>query len=89
MSGVDWYVEGDSFGNCNCSYGCPCQFEALPTHGNCRGFEVLRIDKGHYGDVRLDGLKAARSTPGPVIFKARARCRSSSTSAPTRHSGKR
>ena len=48
MSGVDWYVEGPSFGSCNCSYGCPCQFEALPTHGHCRGFEVLRIDKGHF-----------------------------------------
>jgi hypothetical protein len=56
---IDWYVEGIEFGSCNCSYGCPCQFEAPPTHGNCRGFEVLRIDKGHYGDVPLAGLKVA------------------------------
>jgi len=69
MSGVDWYVEGDSFGSCNCSYGCPCQFEALPTHGHCRGFEVFRIDKGHFGAVRLDGLKGALlyAWPGPVF----------------------
>ena len=69
MSGVDWYVEGVSFGNCNCSYGCPCQFEALPTHGNCRGFEVLRIDKGHFGDVRLDGLKCSviYAWPGAIF----------------------
>lgn len=66
---VDWYVEGVEFGNCNCSYGCPCQFEALPTYGNCRGFEVLRIDKGHFGDVDLSGLKIAMlyAWPGPIF----------------------
>lgn len=66
---IDWYVEGESFGNCNCAYGCPCQFEALPTHGNCHGFEVLRIDKGHFGDVDLSGLKTAifYAWPGPIF----------------------
>lgn len=66
---VDWYVEGDVFGNCNCGYGCPCQFEDLPTHGNCRGFEVLRIDKGHFGDMDLAGLKIAMfyAWPGPIF----------------------
>ena len=29
MSMIDWYIEGSEFGNCNCSFGCPCQFEAL------------------------------------------------------------
>ena len=56
MANVDWYVEGVEFGNCNCDYSCPCQFEALPTQGNCRGFEVVRIDRGHFGEVKLDGL---------------------------------
>lgn len=66
---VDWYVEGDVFGNCNCGYGCPCQFEDIPTHGNCRGFEVLRIDKGHFGDMDLAGLKIAMfyAWPGPIF----------------------
>jgi hypothetical protein len=69
MSRVDWYVEGPSFGSCNCSYGCPCQFEALPTHGHCTGFEVLRIDKGHFGAVRLEGTQAAMiyAWPGAVF----------------------
>jgi hypothetical protein len=69
MSQVDWYVEGPSFGSCNCSYGCPCQFEDLPTHGNCTGFEVLRVDKGHFGNVKLDGVQAALTYawPGPVF----------------------
>ncbi len=69
MSNVDWYVEGPSFGNCNCAYGCPCQFEALPTPGHCRGFEVLRIDRGHFGEIRLDGTRCAMlyAWPGPVF----------------------
>ena len=43
--------------------------EALPTHGNCRGFEVLRIDKGHFGDVTLDGLTCGilYAWPGPIF----------------------
>ncbi len=66
---IDWYVEGASFGNCNCAYGCPCQFEALPTHGSCHGFEILRIDKGHFGDTDLSGLKIAMfyAWPGPIF----------------------
>lgn len=66
---IDWYVEGVSFGNCSCRYGCPCQFEDLPSQGYCRGFEVLRIDKGRFGDVPLAGLQAALvyAWPGAVF----------------------
>ena len=64
----DWYVEGVQFGGCNCAYGCPCQFEAGPTQGNCRGVEVLRIDKGHFENLDLSGLKIAMfyAWPGPI-----------------------
>jgi len=67
---VDWYVEGLEFSNCSCDYSCPCQFEARPTHGYCRGFEVLRIDRGHFGDVALDGLRVAMiyAWPGPIYL---------------------
>ena len=69
MSMIDWYVEGPSYGSCNCDWSCPCQFEALPTEGNCRGFEAFRVDKGHFGDVTLDGLNAAvfYAWPGPIF----------------------
>ena len=30
-----WELHGRSFGNCNCAFGCPCQFNALPTYGTC------------------------------------------------------
>ena len=69
MVQIRWYVEGVEFGVCNCAYGCPCQFEDLPTEGHCHGFEVVRIDRGNFGDVKLDGLTAALvySWPGPVF----------------------
>jgi hypothetical protein len=69
MAQVDWYIEGAEFSNCNCDYACPCQFESRrPTHGDCRGFAAVRIDKGHFGDVALDGLGAALlyAWPGPI-----------------------
>ncbi len=69
MPNVDWYIEGKEFGNCNCAYGCPCQFEDIPTHGHCRGFEALEIARGHFGEVKLDGLRCAMlyAWPGPVF----------------------
>jgi hypothetical protein len=63
-----WQMKARELVNCNCAYGCPCQFNALPTHGNCRAVIGYQIDEGHYGDVRLDGLRAAMiaSWPGPI-----------------------
>jgi hypothetical protein len=66
---IDWMIEGVTFGNCNCDYGCPCQFELRPNHGHCRGFEVGRIERGHFGAVQLDGLSYALTYawPGAVF----------------------
>jgi hypothetical protein len=63
-----WQIKARELANCNCAYGCPCQFNALPTHGNCRALIGYQIDAGHYGDIRLDGLRAAliASWPGPI-----------------------
>ena len=65
---IPWEIHGSEFGNCSCSYGCPCQFNALPTHGYCRAVGFFRIDRGHFGDVSLDGLKCglAAKWPGAV-----------------------
>jgi hypothetical protein len=54
---VDWSMQGSEFTNCNCSWGCPCQFNGPPTSGHCRAFGIIQIDKGHFGDVPLDGLR--------------------------------
>lgn len=56
MAYVDWSIKGPEYGNCNCAWGCPCQFNALPTDGTCRAAVGMRIDEGHFGDVSLDGL---------------------------------
>ena len=66
---IDWEIEAVSFGGCNCDYGCPCQFELRPTEGHCRGFEVSRIERGHFGDVPLAGLHFAVTYgwPGAVF----------------------
>jgi|SRR5688572_169017 len=55
MSHVDWEMQGLEITTCNCDYGCPCQFNALPTRGNCRATVAMRVDRGHFGDVKLDG----------------------------------
>ena len=63
-----WEIKGREFGNCNCAYGCPCQFNALPTHGNCEAAVGVVIRKGHHGTVKLDGVRAVMMAkwPGPI-----------------------
>jgi hypothetical protein len=63
-----WEIQGRELFNCNCSYGCPCQFNALPTKGFCETNGAIAIDQGFYGNVRLDGLKVAIAAawPGPI-----------------------
>jgi hypothetical protein len=63
-----WEIQGSELVNCNCSYGCPCQFNALPSKGFCEAMGAISIDKGHYGDVSLDGVKIAVvfQWPGPI-----------------------
>lgn len=57
MKFVEWSMQGTFMTNCNCSYGCPCQFNSLPTHGDCRAYGFMQIEQGKFGDVPLDGLR--------------------------------
>jgi len=68
MKFVEWSIQGVEFANCNCAIGCPCQFNALPTHGHCRAHTFVLIEKGHFGDVPLDGLRwgILGQWPGPI-----------------------
>ncbi len=65
---VDWEIHGHCFGNCNCDYSCPCQFEAAPTYGDCRGTGFFRIERGYFGEEQLNGLTmgAIYDWPGPI-----------------------
>lgn len=65
MAMTEWFVKAREFSNCNCSYGCPCQFNALPTHGNCMAAIGYQIDEGRFGDVKLDGLRAVATYKWP------------------------
>lgn len=68
MLNTHWTIKGREFTNCNCAYGCPCQFNALPTHGHCQAVVGMQIDEGHHGNTPLDGLKfvGVFSWPGPI-----------------------
>jgi hypothetical protein len=68
MAEMSWTIEGREFVHCNCAYGCPCQFNALPTHGNCQAVAAIEIERGHHGETRLDGLNIGMvvSWPGPI-----------------------
>lgn len=63
-----WEIDALEIANCNCSFGCPCQFNALPTNGNCEAAVGFIIKSGFHGDVRLDGVKMAfmGKWPGPI-----------------------
>src|SRR5687767_6673940 len=51
-----WKLNGTVFVACNCDWGCPCNFNALPTKGKCEGGWTWHVDKGTYGQVTLDDL---------------------------------
>lgn len=57
MAFIEWRMQGPEIANCNCDWGCPCQFNALPTHGFCRAMTGMRVDHGYFGDISLDGVK--------------------------------
>lgn len=57
---TDWTIKGREFVHCNCAWGCPCQFWALPTHGFCEALEATEIEQGHFGDIILDGVRYAQ-----------------------------
>lgn len=57
MAFVEWRIKGPEISNCNCAWGCPCQFNALPTYGDCRAMTGMRVDEGYFGEISLAGTK--------------------------------
>lgn len=68
MTRTDWRLVGQWIKNCNCDFGCPCDFNAPPTHGNCTGVAGMHIEEDTFGDVNLDGLNFLVTIhfPGPL-----------------------
>lgn len=70
-----WEIRGRELINCNCSYGCPCQFNALPTRGFCEAIGAFIVDQGRYGNVSLDGLSVAMALKWPgAIHEGKGKC---------------
>lgn len=72
-----WLLRGPQFGNCNCAYGCPCQFGSPTTNGFCHAMGAIRVTEGYFNDVRLDGLAFAFLMQWPgEIAQGNGRCQS-------------
>src|SRR5262245_57408823 len=51
-----WKLRGQVLIACNCDYGCPCNFNARPSHGKCEGGWTWHVEDGSFDGVALDGL---------------------------------
>lgn len=51
-----WMIRGSEFVNCNCAFGCPCQFNSPSTNGYCEAIGSALIEEGNFNDISLDGL---------------------------------
>jgi hypothetical protein len=60
-----WMIRGTQFANCNCAWGCPCQFNSPTTNGHCEAIEAGHIEEGNYNSTRLDGLNYAMLVQWP------------------------
>jgi len=65
---VKWRIKLEHLAACNCNWGCPCSFDALPTYGKCEAGAATRIIEGRYGDVSLAGLKWAMAATWPAAI---------------------
>lgn len=63
-----WRLNGNVLIACNCDWGCPCNFNAPPSRGDCEGGWIWAIEEGHVGDVRLDGLALALFADWPAAI---------------------
>ena len=63
-----WHVRGHVILACNCDYGCPCNFNGLPSTGKCEGNWNWHVEEGRWGDVSLSGLNfsIAVNWPGAI-----------------------
>jgi hypothetical protein len=65
---TEWHIGGEEAVACNCAWGCPCQFNAVPTRGNCQASSIHEIREGAFASVSLAGLRFVQivSWPGAL-----------------------
>lgn len=72
---VYWNLKGRELANCNCEYGCNCQFGGLPDKGHCQAVFGMAIDEGRHGDTDLSGLNIAAVFRWPgAIHEGKGEC---------------
>ena len=65
MAATKWRYKAEYLEFCNCAYGCPCNFNGFPTHGNCRAVVAMKIIEGKVGDVDISGAIIAGAYSWP------------------------
>ncbi|MEM9044099.1 MAG: DUF1326 domain-containing protein [Pseudomonadota bacterium] len=56
---AEWSIDGELALSCSCELFCPCVVslgQHPPTHGFCHAWIAARIDRGRYGNTKLNGL---------------------------------
>lgn len=60
--GADWHLKGEGVVCCPCTTPCPCRTNGKATYGHCEATLYLRIQEGHYGRVKLDGMQLVNTS---------------------------
>src|SRR5947199_4267497 len=62
---TSWKITGMLEEECSFDASWPCWFNSKPTKMTCGGGQVLFIEKGNYGNTKLDGLVIATMSQSP------------------------
>jgi hypothetical protein len=52
-----WHIKASYIEACSCALFCPCYFNTAPDKDFCKFNNAIKIKEGHYGKVKLDGMK--------------------------------
>jgi hypothetical protein len=59
-----WHIDAVVIEACSCNLFCPCWFNGGPGREYCLFNFAIQVKKGHYGSVKLDGMKIWKSGDG-------------------------
>ena len=62
---IPYRVKAESVEACNCQHGCNCQFAGFPNEGKCEFIIGFEVKDGRFGNVSLNGLRAAVAAKYP------------------------
>ena len=67
--GPAWRVDGIYAEACSCDVMCPCVLAGPPTQGYCKALLAWHVDRGSFGETRLDGFNSMLtiSSPGHLL----------------------